>query len=190
MTEQYLGYELVPQEGYMQPDKYEVRIQCLRCNHIYKRVLKSLNDPDPPCPKKKCIETAAVEMAERRAANAAAVFESGTFPGVTGDKPIVKAVDAVAEQVMVDYKLTDLKDNIRPGESMVPKLPPAQQAAADNFFSGNAGKAAGINSRQMNMLGKRAIAGAFRGSAVSPGQVFPGRPGESALRHVRTDKIG
>ena len=82
---------------------------------------------------------------------------------------------------MQDYKLTDLRDNIRPGESMVPKLPGKMQSAADNFFGG--GNLNG-GSRSMNALARRALAGAYKGSAVAPTDIFPGQRGESALRKV------
>lgn len=49
----------------------------------------------------------------------------------------IKAVDATADIVMQDYKIGDLPDRgLRTGDTMTPKLPPAQQAQADNFFGG------------------------------------------------------
>jgi hypothetical protein len=103
----------------------------------------------------------------------------------------VKAVDETAKIVMEDYQMTDLKDNIRHGENVAPKLPPAQQKAADNYF-GNAGlKAAGINEKQAALLGRRAIAGAFRDMSVPP-TVVQGtghRQGESPMRRVGVENI-
>ena len=50
-----------------------------------------------------------------------------------------KAVDITADIVMQDYKLGDLKDNVRMGESMAPKLPGLQQSMADQMMSGGKG---------------------------------------------------
>ena len=177
---EYLGYEEEPQEGYMQPHKYRITCRCLRCGHEYNRVVSNLMSKNPPCPKKACKEAAIEEEVRKRLANAQAILESGDFPGVTGNRN-VKIVDGVAEQVMSDYKLTDLRDNIRPGESMAPKLPPQMQKQADNFFGG---ANLGIGGRRMNALAKRALAGAFKGAAVAPTDIFPGAKGESALRRV------
>lgn len=185
-TEDYLGYESEPQEGYMQPDKYRIRYRCLRCGHEYSRVAKSLMEPNVPCPKKACQEATLREEFEKRLANERAILESRTFPGITGDKPIVKAVDATAKQVMEDYSMTDLKDNLRPGDTMAPKLAPALQRQADNVFNGGGIK--GMGGRRMNALAKRALAGSFRQNAVAPIEVFPGTPGEKPMRLVRTEK--
>lgn len=71
-----------------------------------------------------------------------------------------KAVDMTADIVMEDYKMGDLKDNVRAGESMAPKLDPARQHQADNFFGGAKKRNnAGINTAA---LAKRAMAGSMR----------------------------
>lgn len=58
-------------------------------------------------------------------------------PTPQGEKNRIKAVDTTADIVMQDYKIGDLPDRgIRPGDNMAPKLPPAQQVKADNFFGG------------------------------------------------------
>lgn len=71
-----------------------------------------------------------------------------------------KCVDKTAEIVMTDYGMTNLKDNVRAGEAMAPKLHPQQQAAADNMFGGGGKK------RQMPFnaaaMAKRAMSGALR----------------------------
>lgn len=92
-----------------------------------------------------------------------------------------KAIDATAQIVMEDYKLGDLKDNVRQGETMAPKLPPAQQVIADSMFAnkGQGGKQQyainmmggpriPINNRSMGNLGRAAIGGAFRDPTMSP----------------------
>lgn len=70
---------------------------------------------------------------------------------------MIKALDYTAQATMDTYKMSDLNlnSNMKPGDSCAPKLPPAQQQAADAFFNGgglpNAGR-----------IGKNAMAGAYR----------------------------
>ena len=113
------------------------------------------------------------------------MLEEQRAPGLIGASVMVKAVDATAEIVMQDYKLTDLKDNVRAGESIAPKLPPAQQALADGMFGGGThglqvkdpqtGQVRSLQAERMNRLGQRAIAGHFRASAVPPNAIIPAR---------------
>jgi hypothetical protein len=70
---------------------------------------------------------------------------------------------------MQDYGLTDLKDNIRAGESAAPRLPPHQQSRVDNFFGGAPKTANPAMAQQVSLLGARAMAGSFapqRGSHI------------------------
>lgn len=61
----------------------------------------------------------------------------------------IKAIDTTADIVMQDFKMGDLKDSVRTGDIMAPKLPPAQQAKADNFFSGGKKNGLPFNTRQV-----------------------------------------
>ena len=72
-----------------------------------------------------------------------------------------KCVDATANIVMEDYKLGNLKDDVKIGESMAPRLEPKKQALADNMFGGGKRKLGGINTAA---LAKRAMAGGMRDS--------------------------
>ena len=65
-----------------------------------------------------------------------------------------KAIDTTANIVMEDYKLGDLKDDVKLGESMAPRLDPKRQTMADNMFSGR-------NAKNPAHLGKLALSGAF-----------------------------
>jgi hypothetical protein len=189
MTDQsYLGQEVLEPDGFMQPKRYRILCRCNRCGNEYSYVVSKLTTRDRPCPRKACKEAVFEEDVERRARHLAQMIEDQRAPAHIGDKIVVKAVDKTADVVMTDYGLTDLKDNIRPGESMAPKLAPPMQAAADNFFNKNPLQSQGVGSRQAQLLGRRAIAGAFRGMAVNPGQVVPGSPGVSPMRLVRTEK--
>lgn len=188
--ETHMGTESLEPDGFMQPRRYRVTLRCLRCNHTYSRVVKNITGANPPCPRKACKAAALEEEVEKRARNMARILETGKAPGHIGENVTVKAIDETASVVMQDYGLTDLKDSIRPGESMAPKLPPAQQAQADGFFGGEAvRKRNNLNKRQMDNLGRRAMAGAFRGMAVNPTSVVPGSRGESPLRIVGTERI-
>lgn len=177
----YRGYDVVEPEGFMQPCRYRVSYACARCGHAWKKTYKSIPADDPPCPSVRCAvarETAALAL---QVANLTRMLEEGRAPATIGDKPIVKAIDFTAETVMRDNNVTNLKDNIRRGESMAPPLAPPLQRAADNFFAAGA-KAQAIGTekpvatrlqRQMAALGRRAIAGAFRNASVPPNLVLP-----------------
>lgn len=77
----------------------------------------------------------------------------------TGASSRNKCVDKTADIVMTDYKMGDLKDNVRVGESMAPRLDPAKQSAADNMFGGPKRKQMPFNAAA---LAKRAMSGALR----------------------------
>jgi hypothetical protein len=93
-------------------------------------------------------------------------LETGKAPGIVGANNQVRAIDMTADIVMQDYGMTDLKSNVKEGEAMVKPLPTPMQRAADNFFKPGAGA---NNKRQrvaMQRLGQKAIAGAFRNTAL------------------------
>jgi hypothetical protein len=74
-----------------------------------------------------------------------------------------KAIDETAKICMEDYNLTNLKDNVRMGDTIAPRLASKLQQKADTFFAG--GPKANSNNktaRFMNNLGRSAIKGAFR----------------------------
>lgn len=114
---------------------------------------------------------------------------AGTAPAI-GGSTIVRAVDYTAEVVMQDHKLTDLKDNIRVGETMAPKLPMPMQQAADTFFDPKNNPQIAANPRRqayLQNLGKRAIAGAFRSTALDVKGVLPDN--RVKLRQAGTERI-
>lgn len=192
MSTTQLGYDVErDQEAFMPQRRYRIRYRCDKCGHEWSRTYKCIPAKDPACPNKSCAEQSEIEELRRQVANLTRMLESGTPPAQIGRNVKTKAVDATADIVMSDYKLTDLKDSIRPGESMAPKLPPAQQAAADNYFGGGAMKAAGISAKQASLLGRRAIAGAYRNMAVPPSTIMPQqvRSGNSPLTLLRTEQV-
>jgi hypothetical protein len=184
--------EIVEPDGFMQPKLYKFRYECLRCGNTYwSRPVKTVPKKDPPCPDKACEAKFELRQMRQEMQNLKAMLAEGRAPAQIGDKAVVKAVDYTAETVMQDFGMTDLKDNIRPGETMAPKLAAPLQKAADNFFNPAAvGKQRGMNAKQVELLGRRAMSGAFRNMAVSPGAVLPkAAPGESPVRLVRAEKL-
>jgi len=120
----------------MEPDRYRVKCRCLRCGHNYSRIYKVVPKIDPPCPKKACKEAIAAEQQEKETSHVEAMLETGETPGHIGNNVKVKAVDATAEIVMQDYGMTDLKDNMRAGDAMTPKLTIRQQKMSEGFWGG------------------------------------------------------
>lgn len=187
----YVGSENIGPDGYLKPTRYRVTALCGRCNQQFSWVTTNPGGPDRACTRKACKDAAYREQVMREAANMARIIDEKRPPGHIGKSITVKAVDETARVVMEDYGMTDLKDNIRHGEAIAPKLPAAAQAAADGFFNGQAvkGRAGMRNEKQAQLLGRRAIAGAFRHMAVHPGQVLTGSQGDSALRLIGTEKL-
>ena len=178
----------------------------LRCNnfkhgpHKYHRTVdvdeeagESIADvPNPPCPLCKKM----IKVREQEVMGTAPIpirepdewLPEGKAPATIGRNNMVKAVDLAADIAMKDYGLTDLRSDARPGETMAPKLPIQQQKLADNFFNPGANPAFGSRrAKQMQMLGKKAIAGAFRASALDVKQVLP--DARVALRRHHTEII-
>lgn len=85
-------------------------------------------------------------------------------PAQVGQNTAIKAVDKTAEMVMQDYGMTDLRTDVREGETAAPKLAPRLQQQADNFFSGRGARRHPQLPTRMSpaMMGRAAIAGAYR----------------------------
>lgn len=178
----------------------------LRCNnfkhgpHKYSKTVdvneddgETLDDvPNPPCPL--CAKIIRKRETEPMGTAPIAItpieqwIGEGRAPAQIGKSNTVKAIDLAADIAMKDYGLSDLKDNVRQGESMAPALPPAQQRLADNFFNPAGNPAFGNRrARQMQMLGKKAIAGAFRSTALDVKAVLPDN--RVALRRYGTEAV-
>ena len=187
-----LGIDMDKSDSFLEPTKYKIRYQCELCSHEYSRTFKAVPVKDPPCPNKACLAQQELASLKKQVENLQRMVQEGHAPGLIGDKVVVKAVDETARIVMEDYKTTDLKDGIRHGEAVAPKLPGQQQTLADNYFGGGAMQAAGINKKQADLLGRRAISGAFRSAALNPSSIqLPDvRNGQSALRMMRTEPTG
>jgi hypothetical protein len=201
MTTDFVESEMQEPETPFEPRKYRVTYSCQLCGHQWKsRWLKAVPKKDPPCPNPSCVEVSRLRQEHGENQRLRAMLEAGQGPAHIGGNTMVNAVDATANIVMQDYGLTNLKDGIRPGESMAPKLPPQQQAMADSMFGGGkgdvqvtdamTGQKRTVQSATMNRLGQRAIAGAFRGMSVAPNSVIPeAMRGQPPLRVVRRETI-
>jgi len=146
--------------------RFLVRLRCTSCAHRFKRIMSAEDEmhlaelPDPPCPHCGVIQ-------KKRGMDVA----GGRAPAVGGSLA-VRAVDETAKIVMEDHGLTDLRSDVREGESMAPKLPPVLQARADNFFSAPRARrnpAGGIFSLPPAAVMKAAVGGRF----MTPDTVVP-----------------
>ncbi len=136
--------------------KYRLTLRCTACGNQYKRVVASLDVADPPCPKckKAAKKPRGIDFNNRRA------------PSV-GGSIMSQAIDETSRIVMADHGLTNLKDNLREGETMAPTLPPQQQAKVDGFWGGPRKqrlREAIPQNLQPSHLGQAAIAGRYKGT--------------------------
>ena len=155
--------------------RYRMTFKCADCKNVFKQITSNSNLQSAPCPKCRRAKMKASKppikfmrvgdgpvtdadlLAEKIAKK---LMKTPEFQASLASKLLsptpqaaqnrIKAVDTTADIVMQDYKIGDLPDHgMRVGDTMTPKLPPAQQAKADNFFGG--GKKSGLpfNSRQV-----------------------------------------
>jgi predicted nucleic acid-binding Zn-ribbon protein len=200
MTTDFVESESHNPESIFEPRKYRVTYRCQQCGHQWKSGWrKSVPKKDPPCPSLECAEVTSLRQMKIENDRLRAMLAEQRAPAQIGTNKTVAAVDQTANIVMQDYGLTDLKDGIRPGETMAPKLPQQQQALADTMFNGGTrdvkvkdaltGRMETVQAAQMNRIGKRAIAGVYRGMSVAPNAVIPERMRhQSPLQLVRTEK--
>ncbi|MGO8705073.1 MAG: hypothetical protein ACLQVA_14775 [Candidatus Brocadiia bacterium] len=146
--------------------RFLVKLRCTSCAHKFKRIMSAEDElhlaelPDPPCPRCGVIQ-------HKRGMDVG----GGKAPAVGGSLA-VRAVDETARIVMEDHGMTDLRSDVREGESMAPKLPPKQQALADNFFAppkSRRSAAGGIFSLPPAAVLKAAVGGRF----MTPDTVVP-----------------
>ena len=191
-----LSAEWTEAESFLGPRMKKITFECGKCGHIWTRKYKAEPKNDPPCPSKSCSKNAELEDLRKQVANLTAMLTSGQAPATIGNNTRVKAIDETAKIVMEDQNMTNLKDNIRMGETMAPPLPPAQQKRADNLFAAaapaggvpvlnaNGGPQRSVSAKRLQAIGQRAIAGSYRGNSVTPTSVLPKqRPGIVRVRN-------
>lgn len=156
--------------------RFEVTLRCETCHHKYKRIMRDLDQADPPCPR--CAKPARL--------NAQVLKFNGKAPSVGGSL-VVKATDYTAQATMEDYGMTDLRSDVREGETAAPKLAPHMQAQADSFFGGGGRKRVlGMNPGQIM---KAAVGGRFSSpDSINPVQMQHQRREKPAVNVVASDE--
>lgn len=155
--------------------KYRMTFKCVDCKDVFQKITMNKNLQSAPCPacRKAKIKTKKetvrfVRMSDGPVTDtdllaekiARKLMDTPEFQKSLASKLLsptpksaqtqIKAIDTTADIVMQDFKMGDLKDSVRTGDIMAPKLPPAQQAKADNFFSmGRKGSNSPFNARQI-----------------------------------------
>jgi hypothetical protein len=124
LTTTMLGHTMIESDTFLEPTKYKIRYQCDLCGHNYTRTYKVIPKVDPACPSKACQTKQQLAAMKKEMENLKRMVEAGAAPAQTGGNVRVQAVDETAKIVMEDYQMSDLRDGIRPGESVAPKLPP------------------------------------------------------------------
>jgi hypothetical protein len=85
----------------------------------------------PRCPRKSC----GGKARESHVADIGMDVSSGRAPGLTTVQ--AQAFDLAHKWQMEEQKVTNIRDNVRPGESSAPPLEPRLQSMADGFWGGN-----------------------------------------------------
>src|SRR5579863_2292425 len=156
---------------------YVLTMRCTKCGLKWKQRSKTQHPKRSRCPNAECGKI-----------NREIGFDpTGTAPAI-GGSIMTRAIDKTAQIVMEDHKLSDLRDNVREGDIMAPKLPAAQQQMADSLFNPAANpRLSGLRKRQLDHHGRRALAGAFRDIALDVKGVLPDN--RVGLRVARTEKL-
>lgn len=155
---------------------YQITLRCTDCGHKFKRMVATVDADDPPCPR----------CAKQRQ-NIGLDVAAGVAPSIGGNLS-VKAMDFTMETVAAEYGMTDLSTDAREGAAMAPKLPPAQQAAADAMFNPTLRKKA-MNANGGGAMGARL--GAIQANALAGSYAVPADNPIAALhaQHQRGAKI-
>jgi hypothetical protein len=136
---------------------YRITLRCTDCGHKFRRTVASIDAEDPPCPRcAKVPENIGLDVA------------AGQAPAIGGN-PVNRAMDYTMEAVATDYGFTDLSTDAREGATMTPKLPPAQQAAADAMFNPKLrGAVMGQQGPRLGAIAANAMAGGYKMPNVDP----------------------
>lgn len=151
--------------------KYRITFRCGGCGETYKKLMAHRESVPRKCP---CCGKSYKNNGLDE------IIASGKSPAMVKEHSIGKAMDATAKMVMEDYGMTDMKDNFRLGETLVPGQTPEQKQLADAMFGGEkkGGKRMAYNlgtgrmqpmpesaNLKTSQLAQRAMQGAFRAPA-------------------------
>jgi hypothetical protein len=168
--------------------------RCRTCGGRFS-VLRLTPDPakvrTPACPRKRCGGKVKASFQEDVGFDPAA----GIAPPIVGANNQVRAYDTALQMVAEDHGMTDIRDNVRAGETSVPALPPHLQKMADGFWGGAMKQPPQRRGKVdlSGIFGERAIAAqngmpaatpftAGQGAAIEPILRHPGkRPGDSPI---------
>lgn len=151
---------------------YRSTYRCSDCKHEFSRITKNLPKREPKCPK--CAKANRIRFKSSVSTDTHPHIEVTNIQGGTPDAPVkafsmgksnfTKAMDMTADIVMKDYGMTNLKDNLREGDSMAPKLRQDLESKVDQVFAPSRKPVAGANAaRSMNStLMKQINSGAFK----------------------------
>lgn len=187
---------------------YEVRYCCDKCEHTFYRTTdfdprKKKDFRTPACPE--CRKKAAAaksyiklhgdvkpQTIEEKDAAIGGIIADKKFPNMTGRSGFTKAMDETAKIVMEDYKMTDLRDNLREGDNMVPKLrPDLEKQVGEGFNQNQKNNVAGLAGANLNKVLTSAINGnrfSKQGDVVSQAMSVVQRPNVNIINEYHPEK--
>src|ERR1700733_14675470 len=125
--------------------RYRMTFKCGECNNVFRKISSNPDLKKAPCPECKKAEriTKFIRMNDGPVSQEDLLerdWEKQPYvrppKSAEASTHVIKAVDETARIVMEDHKMGDLKDSVRVGESMAPKLAPHLQKQADAMFAG------------------------------------------------------
>lgn len=148
---------------------YRQKLHCSKCGNTWTRIVNDSGGVAPSCP-------VCNEPDKKIGMN----FNSGKAPSIKGNNTTSgyrnRGIDMAFDVAAHDYNQTDLRDNVREGDSMVKPLRPDLQKQVDNFFNGgnlNVPNASIMRRKKNQDLLNRAVNGAFKGAAVDVKKLLP-----------------
>lgn len=145
---------------------FETKYNCEDCSHVFYRITerdprKTKGGRPPSCPeckKMKAIAKSQIKVRgdvrpqsqEQKDNVIEDIIASKKFPS-SGKGAFTKAMDDTARIVMEDYQMTNLNDNLREGDNMVPKLrPDLEERVGKGFETNQKNNVAGLAGANLN----------------------------------------
>lgn len=153
----------------IEKQRFRMTFKCGQCGNVFRRVSSNPDLKKSPCPE--CRKAERITRFVR--SNDGPVSQEDLLERDWDQQPYVRppksaeasthtirAIDETAKIVMEDHHMGDLKDSVRVGESMAPRLAPHLQQRADAMFSGGNVKRMIPNAAK---IARTAMAGGYRG---------------------------